>query len=168
MSNEALIFFWGNLLNSSWWRHQWKYFHHYWPFVRGINRSQVETFLSPNIWHVHKNTRSCVENECCRPFTVNIWNVNFTLKKYPKCSLDIKDQSDCYVWYILSLYIIYIYIYTSLIHIYIRCYSHILPIYVIAYIVCHSLGWHIACMSLQRGSHSNCCLQKVFRMVWKV
>ena len=36
-------------------------------------------FLSQKLWHFHKNTRSCVENECCCPRTVNISNVNFTL-----------------------------------------------------------------------------------------
>ena len=36
--------------------------------------------LSQKIWHFHKNTRSCVENECCCPRAVNISNVNFTLK----------------------------------------------------------------------------------------
>ena len=29
-------------------------------------------------FHFHKNTRSCVENECCCPRTVNISNVNFS------------------------------------------------------------------------------------------
>ena len=37
-------------------------------------------FLSQTLWHFHKNTRSCVENECCCPRTVNISNDNFTLK----------------------------------------------------------------------------------------
>ena len=38
-------------------------------------------FLSQNLWHFHKSTRSCVKNECCCPRRVNISNVNFTLKK---------------------------------------------------------------------------------------
>ena len=29
------------------------------------------------LWHFPKNTRSCVENECCCPRTVNMSNVNF-------------------------------------------------------------------------------------------
>ena len=33
------------------------------------------------LWHFQKNIRSCVENECYCPRTVNIWNVNL-LKKY--------------------------------------------------------------------------------------
>ena len=37
-------------------------------------------FLSLKRWHFHKNTRSCVENECCYPRTISISNVNFTLK----------------------------------------------------------------------------------------
>ena len=37
-------------------------------------------FLSQKLWHLPKNTRSCVENECCCPRTVHISNVNFTLK----------------------------------------------------------------------------------------
>ena len=28
---------------SSWWRHQWKHFLRYWPFVRGIHRSPVNS-----------------------------------------------------------------------------------------------------------------------------
>ena len=35
-------------------------------------------FLPQKLWHFHKNTRSCVENECCCPCTVKISNVNFT------------------------------------------------------------------------------------------
>ena len=34
-------------------------------------------FCLKNFWHFHKNTRLCVENECCCPHTVNISNVNF-------------------------------------------------------------------------------------------
>ena len=39
-------------------------------------------FLSQKLWHFLKNTRSCVENECCCPCTVNISNVNFTSNIY--------------------------------------------------------------------------------------
>ena len=35
-------------------------------------------FLSQKLRHFHKNTRSCVENECCCPCTVNMTNVNFS------------------------------------------------------------------------------------------
>ena len=35
-------------------------------------------FLSQKRWHFRKNIRSCVENECCCPRTVNSSNVNFT------------------------------------------------------------------------------------------
>ena len=35
-------------------------------------------FLSQKLWYFHKNTRSCVQNECCCPRKVNISNVNFT------------------------------------------------------------------------------------------
>ena len=35
-------------------------------------------FLSQKLWHFHKDTCSCVENECCCPCTVNISNFNFT------------------------------------------------------------------------------------------
>ena len=35
-------------------------------------------FLSQKLWHFYKNNRSCVENECCCPRTVNISNINFT------------------------------------------------------------------------------------------
>ena len=38
-----------------------------------INRRITLTLL-------HKNTRSCAENECCCPRTINISNVNFTSK----------------------------------------------------------------------------------------
>ena len=47
----------------------------------GMNPPQVQTFsVSKKLWHFHKNTRSCVENECCCPRTVNISIVNFTSK----------------------------------------------------------------------------------------
>ena len=41
---------------------------------------QVETFfsVSKTSKHLHKSIRSCVENECCFPGTINISNVNFT------------------------------------------------------------------------------------------
>ena len=42
---------------------------------------RLRHFLSQKLWHFHKNIHSCVENECCCPYTVNISNVNFT----PKC-----------------------------------------------------------------------------------
>ena len=37
-------------------------------------------FLSQKLWHFQKDIRSCVENECCCPRTVNISNVNFISK----------------------------------------------------------------------------------------
>ena len=37
-------------------------------------------FLSQKLWQLHKNIRSCVENEYCRPRTVPISNVNLILK----------------------------------------------------------------------------------------
>ena len=37
-------------------------------------------FLSQNVWHLHKNIHSLVENELCCPREVNISNVNFTSK----------------------------------------------------------------------------------------
>ena len=49
-----------------------------WLGVRVLLRSKH--FLPQNLWHFHKNTRSCVENECCCPRTVNISNVNVTSK----------------------------------------------------------------------------------------
>ena len=58
------------LEHSAWIRRLW---------VRVPLRSRH--FLSQKLWHFHKNTRSCVENEFCCPGTVNISNVNFTLKK---------------------------------------------------------------------------------------
>ena len=39
-------------------------------------------FLSQKLWHFHKNTHPCVENECCCPRRVNILNVNFTSNIY--------------------------------------------------------------------------------------
>ena len=50
------------------------------PKIGGSSPSQVEIFSVSKLWHFHKNTRSCVENECCCPRTVNISNVNFTSK----------------------------------------------------------------------------------------
>ena len=49
-----------------------------WLGVRVSLRSMY--YLSQKLWHFHKNTRSCVENQCCCPRTVNISNVNFTSK----------------------------------------------------------------------------------------
>ena len=37
-----------------------------------------DIFCLKKLWHFHKNIRSCVENECCCPRTVNSSNVNFT------------------------------------------------------------------------------------------
>ena len=39
-------------------------------------------FLFQKLCHFHKNTRSCIENECCCPCTANISNVKFTSKIY--------------------------------------------------------------------------------------
>ena len=50
-----------------------------------ITISRSINFLSQKLWHFHKNTSSCVENECCCPRTVNISNVNFTSKTYQGC-----------------------------------------------------------------------------------
>ena len=51
------------------------------PKVAGSSPSQVETFsVLKKLWHFHKNIRSCVENECCCPRTLDISNVNFTSK----------------------------------------------------------------------------------------
>ena len=70
-ANRALFLPWqlNKLDNSAWIRRLG---------VRVALRSRH--FLSQNRWHFHKNTRSCVENECCCPRTVNISNVNFTSK----------------------------------------------------------------------------------------
>ena len=43
-------------------------------------RLRSRPFLSQKLWHFHRNTRSFVKNKCCCPRTVNISNVNFTLK----------------------------------------------------------------------------------------
>ena len=53
------------------------------PKVGGSSPSLVETFSVSKIWHFHKNTRSCVENECCCPRTVIVSNVNFTSEIHP-------------------------------------------------------------------------------------
>ena len=50
------------------------------PKVGGSSPPQVETFFSQRHLHSHKSTRSCVNNECCCPRTVNISNINFTSK----------------------------------------------------------------------------------------
>ena len=31
------------IINTSWWRHKWNHFPRYWPFVRGIHRSPVNS-----------------------------------------------------------------------------------------------------------------------------
>ena len=48
------------------------------PMVGGSSPLQVETFSVSKHCHFHKNIRSCDENECFCPRTVNISNVNFT------------------------------------------------------------------------------------------
>ena len=39
-------------------------------------------FLSQRRWHFHKNTRSCVKNECCCPCTVSTSNYNLSSKMF--------------------------------------------------------------------------------------
>ena len=58
------------LEHSAWIRRLW---------VRVPLRSRH--FQSQKLWHFPKNTRSCIENECFYPRTVNISNVSFTFKK---------------------------------------------------------------------------------------
>ena len=59
------IYIWPNRLEHSAWIQRWGV----WVPLR-----------SKRNWQFHKNTRSCVENECCCPRTVKISNVNFTSK----------------------------------------------------------------------------------------
>ena len=57
-------------------------------------------FLSQKLWHFHKNTRLCVENECCCPRTVNISNVNFTSEIIIEHYILEKSWSDSLLhWY---------------------------------------------------------------------
>ena len=42
---------------------------------------RLRHFLSQKLWRFHKNLHSCVENEWCYLYTVNISNATFTLKK---------------------------------------------------------------------------------------
>ena len=54
-----------------------------WGFgVGGLSPPQVDTFSVSKLRYFPKNTRSCVENECCCPRTVKIPNVNFIFKNY--------------------------------------------------------------------------------------
>ena len=58
---------------------------------------RLTQFRSRKHWHFHNNTmniRSCVENECCCPGTVNNSNANFTLKKYLPIMLKISSPID--------------------------------------------------------------------------
>ena len=55
--------------------------------VKDLSRSEKSSYIqvyiyfrSQKLWHFHKNIRSCVENECCCPRTVNCSNDNFTSK----------------------------------------------------------------------------------------
>ena len=48
------------------------------PKVGGSSPLQVETIFVSKLRHFHRNTHSCVENECCCPRAVNISNVDFT------------------------------------------------------------------------------------------
>ena len=57
-----------------------------------------DIFCLQKLWHFHKNSRSGVENECRCPRTVNISNVNFTLKIpifYRLASLTLGQSYDC-------------------------------------------------------------------------
>ena len=45
------------------------------------HRSPIGQCLSQKLWHFHKNTRSCVENEWCCRRAVDIYNVNFIKKR---------------------------------------------------------------------------------------
>ena len=52
------------------WSDKLKITRHYFgmnPKVGGSSRLRSRHFLSQKLWHFHKNTRSCVENECCCP-----------------------------------------------------------------------------------------------------
>ena len=48
------------------------------PKIGGSSPLQFETFSVSKALTLHKNIRSCVENECCCLHTVSISNVNFT------------------------------------------------------------------------------------------
>ena len=50
------------------------------PKVWGSSSPKSRHFLSQKLWHFHKNSRSCVQNECCSKSTDNISSVNFTFK----------------------------------------------------------------------------------------
>ena len=50
------------------------------PKVGGSSPLRSRYFLSQKFWHFHKNIRSCVENECFCPQTVDISNVDLTSK----------------------------------------------------------------------------------------
>ena len=59
------------------------YIHIYSAWIRRLGVRfplKLRYFLSKKFRHFHKNTRSCVGNECCCPRAVNISNVNLTSK----------------------------------------------------------------------------------------
>ena len=69
---------------------------------------RLRHFLSRKLWHFHKNIRSCVETKCCCPRTLNISNINFTLKlSFP----DIRLCFIIFIWYKLYMHMVYIYSY---------------------------------------------------------
>ena len=53
-SNKAIL----NL--ESWWRHQWKHFPRYWPFVWGIHRSPVNSLHKDQWWGAWMFSLICV------------------------------------------------------------------------------------------------------------
>ena len=52
------------------------------PKVGGSSPLRSRHFLSQKRRHFHKNTRSCVENECCCPRAVNISTVNLKISNH--------------------------------------------------------------------------------------
>ena len=66
-----------------------------------------DIFCLKKPWNFPKNTRPCVENECCCPRTVNISNVNLTLKNNISIRADWHDtrilifiSSSTFLWQI--------------------------------------------------------------------
>ena len=55
-------------------------------------------FLSQKLWHFRKNTRSCVENECCCPCTVTISSVDFT------STIKLYQLANAMVWIVMTCY----------------------------------------------------------------
>ena len=87
-------------LNSTWWRHQMEHFLRYWPFVRGIHRSPVNSphkgqwrgtliFSLICVW-----INSCVNNREAGDLRCHCAHFDVIVIKWGKYTIYVVDQPD--------------------------------------------------------------------------